>query len=334
MWCKQRRKRKDTSNSALKENTDSGNRPSSATTSVKAAYEKNSISPAVHSRGHSSGASATSVLAQSSNGPTDLHSHTAAGKVSSQQRGNSLEPSRPNAAASGIAHSFPPTSPVSSASTSSHPPPSHSFTAAQAHPDKPVRANFQSGLPRPTSQQYYYSTSSSSSSLTPSKLHSAPPTPSVKPLISVPLPSAPLTSNILDSLDVGGSEPSSVGGSYSVKHSNVSTSPSKGDVAGQQLQKVKKEQLSLLQDLSKLYLLTQTVSKMNPRSEPRCTNLDPVLQSRGSGLRGGAGRASCRMVEESQVFDYSNRRNVFLQLEAAVAREEEKEDDCQHLAWK
>ena len=131
---------------------------------------------------------------------------------------------------------------------------------------------------------------------------------------------------------MGESDPSSVGGSNSVKHSNDSISPFQGEVAGQQLQKVKEKRLSLLQDLSKFFLVTQAVSKLKLRGEPRSSNLESALQGRGSGLEGGAGRASCHVVEESQVFDYSNRE--LLQFEAALAREDETEDDYQHVAWK
>ncbi len=321
MWCKQRRKRRDTSNAVSKESTDSVNRPSS---SGKVNYDKNSLSPSNRTRSHPSSATAAR---SSSNGPTEVPpSH--ATSVPPQRQTGSTESSRTNL------HSYPTTDTAVSSSFSS----SSSFPSAhQVAPGAPHNlsdrmasgGNSFPGVQRPSSQQYYYS-ASSSTSLTPTKLPSAPPTPNVKPsLINVPLPSAPLTSNILDSLNMESDTSSSTLSLHPAHQSSNSTSgsdPSRQPT--QELQKVTEKQVSLLQDLTKLYLLTQTVSKLAPRKPAQ-----PRVQL-GGREAGGAGRASYRVVEQSQVFDYKNRRNMLLQLEATHAREEQCAENYRHFPRK
>lgn len=136
-------------------------------------------------------------------------------------------------------------------------------------------------------------------------------------------------------------EPPPQGSSQATKTPPLHTS-SQGGVASdarqqaQHLQKVMDSQRSFLQDLSKLYLLTQTVSKFGPRGGQAAGSAQPQLLARRGDRDGGGdrGRATSRVIEQSQVFDYSNRRNVLLQLEAAHAREEGCESEYRQVPGK
>ena len=197
------------------------------------------------------------------------------------------------------------------------------------------------------------------SSVLPTKLAHAP---NIKPLISIPLPSGPLTSNILDSLEEGSDSVTSVNASDPLKStkepapainsSSVLGAYSDGlggiadqtqlQVQQQQLQKVMethRSQLSLLQDLTQFYSTTTKLGKIGRTAwngsgkgstlplvpPPRGTD-HMVSQQSGSGIR--EAHSSSQIIEHSQVFDYGNLSNLALEHEAACAQDPRGGEVC------
>lgn len=234
----------------------------------------------------------------------------------------------------------------SSSSSSSNLYPSHPHTAP--HPPGHVGVATPPMMSLPASgsnlNQHY---SCSSSSMLPTKLPHAP---NIKPLISIPLPSGPLTSNILDSLEEGSDSVSSVNTSSLPKSKEdpapaINSSSVLGDYSDgqqQQLQKVMEKhrsQLSLLHDLSHLYNTSAKLGVMgrtagNGSGQGSTLPLVPpsrgadhmATQQRGSGV----GETSSRIVEHSQIFDYGNHSNLALEHVAARARDQAGGEVCRH----